>query len=217
MIVIRRDDFTYKYLHLPLIFLTALVAQSVDWPLWGTRGHGFNPRLQHTKVVKNGTSCSSLGTQTYWVELELVDPVQDNVTGCGVMSSVWGMILQWGSTIKVSIELPVTTRHRRDMTENCWKRLKIVESNFKPEQTNKQNWWTNWLASVAFNTPLHDDGCFKLLTNMLININNVFAMTWLIYSRNSQIMHRKYINICVKILYFNGHHVMKRMEVAKIL
>ena len=42
------------------------------------------------------------------------------------MSSVWGMILQWGSTIKVSIELPVATRHCRD-----WK---IVESSVKPEQ-----------------------------------------------------------------------------------
>ena len=37
------------------------------------------------------------------------------------MSSVWEMILQWGSTIKVSIELPVATRHRRDMTEKMWK------------------------------------------------------------------------------------------------
>ena len=27
---------------------------------------------------------------------------QDNVTGCGIMSSVRGMIHQWGSTIKVS-------------------------------------------------------------------------------------------------------------------
>ena len=27
------------------------------------------------------------------------------------------MILQWGSTIKVSIELPVATRHPRDMTD----------------------------------------------------------------------------------------------------
>ena len=31
----------------------------------------------------------------------------------------------------MSIELPVTTRHRRDMTDN-------VESDVKPEQTNKQ-------------------------------------------------------------------------------
>ena len=34
---------------------------------------------------------------------------------------------------KVSIELPVTTRHRRDMTDN-------VESDVKPEQTNKQTY-----------------------------------------------------------------------------
>ena len=37
------------------------------------------------------------------------------------MSSVWGMILQWGSTKKLSIELPVATRHRRDMTEKLVK------------------------------------------------------------------------------------------------
>ena len=36
---------------------------------------GFDPGPRHTKVVKNGTSCSSLGTQTYGVELGLVDPV----------------------------------------------------------------------------------------------------------------------------------------------
>ena len=43
------------------------------------------------------------------------------MTGCGIMSSVWGMILQCDSTIKVSIELPVATRHRRDMTEKLFK------------------------------------------------------------------------------------------------
>ena len=37
------------------------------------------------------------------------------------MSSVWGMILQWRNTIKVSTELPVATRHRRDMTEKLLK------------------------------------------------------------------------------------------------
>ena len=45
--------------------------------------------------------------------------------------SVWGVIFQWGSTLKVSIELPATSRHRRDMTE---KRLKATLS---PNQTNK--------------------------------------------------------------------------------
>ena len=37
------------------------------------------------------------------------------------MSSVWGKVLQWGSTIKVGIELPVATRHSRDMTEKLLK------------------------------------------------------------------------------------------------
>ena len=49
----------------------------------------FDPGPRHTKVVKNGTSCSLLGTQIYGIELGL-----DNVTGCGIMSSVWGMTVQ---------------------------------------------------------------------------------------------------------------------------
>ena len=51
------------------------IAQMVECPLRGTGGHGFDPGPRHTKVVKNVTSCSSLGTQTYGVELGLVDPV----------------------------------------------------------------------------------------------------------------------------------------------
>ena len=41
----------------------------------GTGGPGFDPGPRQTKVVKNGTSCSSLGTQIFGVELGLVDPV----------------------------------------------------------------------------------------------------------------------------------------------
>ena len=41
----------------------------------GIGRHGFDPGPRHTKVIKNGTSCSSLGTQTYWVELGLVEPL----------------------------------------------------------------------------------------------------------------------------------------------
>ena len=51
------------------------VAQWVECPLRGTGGHGFDPGPRHSKVVKNRTSCSSLGTQTYGVELGRVDPV----------------------------------------------------------------------------------------------------------------------------------------------
>ena len=44
-------------------------------PLRGTGGPGFDPGPRHTKVVKNGTSCFSLGTQINGVELGLVDLV----------------------------------------------------------------------------------------------------------------------------------------------
>ena len=56
----------------------------------------------------------------------------ENVTGYGIMSSVWGMILQWDSTIKVSTELPVATRDCRDMTE---KLLKVMLNPNKQKTT----------------------------------------------------------------------------------
>ena len=48
---------------------------------------------------------------------------------CGIMSSVWGMILQWGSTIKVSFCNQIL----------LWYDWKSVESNVKPEQTNNKS------------------------------------------------------------------------------
>ena len=57
------------------------------------------------------------------------------MTGCGIMPSVWDMILQCGSTIKVSIELPITTRHSRDMTE------KLLKAMFNPNtHTHAHSW-----------------------------------------------------------------------------
>ena len=41
--------------------------------------------------------------------------------GCGIMLSVWGMILNRCNTIKVSTELPVSTRHHCGMTEKLLK------------------------------------------------------------------------------------------------
>ena len=61
--------------------LTTPVAQEVECALRGMGGHGFDPGPRHTKVSKNGTSFSSLGSQTYTV-------YQDYVTGCGIMSDV---------------------------------------------------------------------------------------------------------------------------------
>ena len=54
---------------------TGLLAQSVECPLLGKVDYGFDPGPRHTKVVKNGTSCSSLGTQSNGIELGLADPV----------------------------------------------------------------------------------------------------------------------------------------------
>ena len=52
---------------------------------------------------------------------------------CGILcQSVWGMIFQWGSTLKVSIELSATSRHCRNMTESMLNDVKP-----KSEQTNK--------------------------------------------------------------------------------
>ena len=55
-----------------LWFITP-VAQVIECPLRWTGCHGFDPGPRHTKVVKNGTSCSSLGPQTCGVEQGLVD------------------------------------------------------------------------------------------------------------------------------------------------
>ena len=72
------------------------------------------------------------------------------MTGYGIMSSAWDMILQWRSTIKVSIELPVATRHRRDMTEN-------VEGDVKPEQTTTQGMCSLYCHSRHTNQTLRFD------------------------------------------------------------
>ena len=52
------------------------------------------------------------------------------------VSSVWGMIPQCGSTIKVSTELPVATRNRRDMTE---KLLKVTYNPNKQQQEQQDS------------------------------------------------------------------------------
>ena len=58
-----------------LLYAPAPLAQLIEYLLRGTGGHGFDPGPRHIKVIRNGTGCSSLGTQTYGVELGLVDPV----------------------------------------------------------------------------------------------------------------------------------------------
>ena len=64
-----------QYLQVQTRDVPAQVAQSVECPLRETWGHGFDPGPRHTNVFKNGTSCSSLSTQTYEEEPGLVEAV----------------------------------------------------------------------------------------------------------------------------------------------
>ena len=72
---------------------------------------------------------SPLGPRIFEVSQDWSPWCQYNVTGGASRKSVWDLIPQRGSTLTVSIVFPVTTRHRRDMTDN-------VESDVKPKQTN---------------------------------------------------------------------------------
>ena len=56
------------------------------------------------------------------------------------------MIFQCGSTLKVSIELPATSRHRRDMTE------RLLKATLSPNQTNKRFSWKNKKSIIDFSS-----------------------------------------------------------------
>ena len=65
----------------------------------------FDPQPRHTKVVKNGSSSSLANARQRGecYETWLVNPVSaGNVTGRGIISCVYGMLSQCGSTISVS-------------------------------------------------------------------------------------------------------------------
>ena len=76
------------------------------------------------------------------------------------MSSVWGMRLQWGSTIIVSIELPAATGHRCDMTEKLLKgTLNLTNNNNCQKDTvSKKLFSCNSISYQLFMTyePSHD-------------------------------------------------------------
>ena len=119
----------------------APVAQLVECLLRGKGGHGFDPGPRHTKVIKNAALCLALRLTgragTGWRSVRII---------WLIISSVFGMILQWGSTIKVSIELPVADRHCRDMTE---KLLKVTLNRNKQQQ---QYWIT---ALLTYKVQVH--------------------------------------------------------------
>ena len=60
------------------------------------------------------------------------------------MPSVWDMILQWGSAIKVSIELPVANRHRRAMTEKLMKATLNPNTHTHTSATKRARQFWGW-------------------------------------------------------------------------
>ena len=87
------------------------------------------------------------------------------------MSSVWDMILQVGSTIKVSIELPVATRHRRDMTE------KLLKATLSPNThthiasaDSGNNCWKKSLRKFRFTNRNTDLIAYKRAKNRFKNV-----------------------------------------------
>ena len=88
--------------------------------LKGTGGHGFDPGRRHTKVVKMVLTAPRFHSDLRGrrgrgrtgrpsVRIMCLDLVSCQVSLC--------IVLRRGSTIKVSIELPAATGHRRAMTE----------------------------------------------------------------------------------------------------
>ena len=114
------------------------VAQLVECSLRGMGGHRFIRGRNIPKSLKMVLAAPRLTLRLAGESLDWSAQYQDNVTGCCIMSSVGGMILQWGSTKKVSTEFLVATRHRCDMTE------KILKTMWNPNKTNKQKHLTWW-------------------------------------------------------------------------
>ena len=106
--------------------------------------HGLSNDI---KVVKNGTSCSSLGTQTNWVELGLVEPVSGSyhVKCLGYDTSV-RQHYKSEHWVACSNQTPL------------WYDWKIVESYVKPEQTTT----TGIFANSHFTFPL----CLSVLMDI---------------------------------------------------
>ena len=105
--------------------------------LRGTGGHRFEPGPRHTKVVNKGTSCSSLSTQDSQGKARTGRP-SVRIMWLGVVSSqVSGA---WIFNIKVSTELPVATRHHRNMTE------KLLKATSNPNKQQQHTKCSDWLG-----------------------------------------------------------------------
>ena len=107
--------------------LPAPIVQFVECPRRRTWGHRFDPGSQHTKVVKNGTSCASLS-----------DLRGRARTGPPSVKVMWlGLVSCEVSGHDTSVRQRFKSEHWapcRNQTPS-WYDWKLVESDVKPEHT----------------------------------------------------------------------------------
>ena len=108
----------------------------VECPLCDREVAGSIPGRVIPKPLKMVLAALSLSITK--VELELVSSVSVMWLGGITCQRVWGVIFQWSSTLKVTIELPATSRHRRDITE--W----LLKATLSQNQTKKQTFCFLW-------------------------------------------------------------------------
>ena len=133
-------------------------------------GHGFDPRLWHTKVVKNDTSCSSLGTQTYGVELGLDDTV------LGLCDWVWYHIKCLGHD--TSVRQHYKSEHWAPCRNQAllWYDRKIVEIDIKYKQKT-----TTMPEPSLFSKCLDLSQTFKRAANSQLSLSGytyIWAISW---------------------------------------
>ena len=115
----------------------------LERPLCDRRVAGSIPGRVIPKTLKTVPAALSLGTQ-HQESRTKTGQLSFSIMWLGGIScqSVWGVIFQWGSTLKVNIELPVTSRHRRDMTE------RLLKATLNPNQTIPS--WEEGSSCFAF-------------------------------------------------------------------
>ena len=143
----------------------APVAQLVECLLQRTGGHRFNPGPWHTKVIKNGTSCSSHGTQTYGLEL-------GQVNLSGQCDWVW-------YRVKCLVhDTSVRQHYKSEHWAPCcnqtplWYDWKIIESDVKPKQIT-----TSLDASNAVE-PRHEKTCLCYMRTTKAQISLHIRAVW---------------------------------------
>ena len=162
------DFYLYQILLCNTTFVLDPVAQSVECPLRGTGCHGFESGPRHTKVVNKCTRCSSLGTQTYGVELELVDPVS------GWCFWVWCHVKYLGHDTLVRQHYK--SEHWapfRNQTPSWYDWKKNVESAVKLEQTNKQYALFFWMFNHCTILKMLQNRSVKLCSLVVVHFERL--------------------------------------------